>query len=393
MGFGDIRLIKIYDSSSGMIGIKPNGWSEVVIHTVDWRVEDVGPMTVETNFYTLAGGGCNFYVCGPDEVAPPETCTHTFKLQDQSGNPLNGNVQIGTTAVTVLGTGTITLEKGKSYTAVASFSDQPTQTKTFTACTTTTFVFNVVPDVGILNITTIPPGASISIQFVPFGVTPKLGIELDLGTHFVTLKLDGYRSVTKSVTLQAGITGIISVELTPLRDRCLRVICEDICTEEGHKVIRECDPDLGTCQSVRTELNSPDCVQTGFIKCQAYDSVTNAGLSATIRIDGTTIAPKTPHTTPALPIGSHTVSFLLVGYSPKTVTVTVKAGQTVNAYGSMVKLELPDVAGFDVKVNVPGMLPKTSLHIAQVTKVPLTDTWWDSPFGLGMRWDDISNGV
>ena len=214
--FGDIRLIKLFDSGSGQIGIKPNGWSEVVVTTVDWRVEDVGPMTVETNFFTLAGGGCVFYVCGPDEVAPPETCTQTFKLQDQSGNPLNGNVQIGITAVTVLGTGTITLEKGKSYTAVASFSDQPTQTQTFTACTTTTFVFNVVPDVGTLSIFTEPPGASIFIQFVPFGVTPRENLEFPLGVHNVLLTKEGYHDVTKEVTLQAGIPGIISETLTML---------------------------------------------------------------------------------------------------------------------------------------------------------------------------------
>lgn len=44
-------------------------------------------------------------------------------------------------------------------------------------------------------------------------------------------------------------------------DPCEGVICENVCTDEGHLVIRECDPFLGICQSVRTELNSPECVQ------------------------------------------------------------------------------------------------------------------------------------
>jgi len=77
--FGNVRLIQLYDSGSGMIGIKPNGWSEVMYSTVDWRVEDIGPMTVMTNFFTLAGGGCNFYVCGPDVPAVTPTPTPTPK--------------------------------------------------------------------------------------------------------------------------------------------------------------------------------------------------------------------------------------------------------------------------------------------------------------------------
>ena len=338
--WGNIRLINVYSNGSGRIGIKPNGKSEIIISTVDWKVEDVGYMSVETNFYTLAGSGCNFYVCGPEEAAPPETCTHTFKLQDQSGNPLNGNVQIGTTAITVLGTGTITLEKGKSYTAVASFSDQSTQSKTFTACTTTTFVFNVVPDVGTLSIYSDPPGASIFIQFVPYGVTPLENIELPLGDHFVTIKKYPYRNVTKVVTLQAGIPGIISITMVLGIDLCRNVVCDDICTEEGHKEIKECDVTTGTCKTVKTEQNSPDCAQTGFIRCQAYDSVTNAALNATLRIDGTTIVPKTPHTTPAISIGTHTVTFILEGYATKLMSAPVSAGKTVYVYASMVKKQV-----------------------------------------------------
>ena len=428
--FGNIRLIKLYTNSSGQIGIKPNKWSEIVVNTVDGRIEDVGPMTVETNFFTLAGGGCNFWVCGPDKPAPPTMCIQTFKLQDQNGNPLNGNVKVGTTNITVLGTGTWSVEKGKSITAVASFSNQPTQSKTFTACTTTTFTFNVVQDVGLLSITTVPAGASISIDGKSYGVTPNLDIKLPLGVHNVILKKAGYTDVTKEVTLRAGVPGIISVTLNPTIVKCRQEFWVNLpaftgfapgatitingvvytTNSEGYASIllvqgkeytavakhegASYTRTFTACRAPLTiVLSAPLIPDTGFIKCQAYDSVTNAALSTTIRIDGITIVPKTPHTTPALSIGSHTVSFLLAGYSPKTVTVTVKAGETVNAYGSMVKLALPDVAGFDVKVNVLGMLPKTSLHISQVTKIPLTKTWWDSPFGHGMRWDNVSNGV
>lgn len=136
-----------------------------------------------------------------------------------------------------------------------------------------------------------------------------------------------------------------------------------------------------------------DRILEGHILCQAYDSVTNEELNATIRIDGTTIVPKTPHTTIDLDPGSHTITFILEGYETATDTVTVIAGETVNAYGSMVQLPPPIVPGFDINVNIPGLLPNSSLYVFEVTKVPLTDTWWDSPFGSGMRWDNISNGM
>ena len=474
--WGNIRLIAVYDHNSGKIGIKPNGKSEIVRSTEEGIVEDVGYMTVETNFYTLAGGGCYFYVCGPDVTAPPVMCTQTFKIQDQNGNPLNGNVNVGTTNITVLGTGTWSVEKGKTITAIASFSNQPTQSKTFTTCTTTTFTFNVVQDVGTLSITTVPTDASISIDGKSYGVTPNKDIKLPLGIHNVILKKDGYHDVTKEVTLQAGIPGIISVILTkigPVPDKYIGAIShefsgdeikitvqvtnvwtKEICCyielrDQSGVFIEKTPGDLNVAQLIPGQsktltINSHGAVHptwnvndvkgqtvsielktkatfldtsfcevpskgyeivdtktypipmppdAGYIKCQAYDSVSNAGLSATIRIDGTTIVPKTPHTTPALPIGQHTVSFLLEGYSPKTVTVTVKAGETVNAYGSMVKLALADAPGFDININVPGLLPKTSLHVKQVVKVPLTKMWWDSPLGHGMRWDNISNGV
>ena len=187
---------------------------------VKFETEDYN-LTITTQSISLSDtGSAIFKLCWEPKVTPPETCTQTFKLQDQDGNPLNGNVKVGTTNITVLGTGTIVLEKGKAYTAVASFSDKSTQSKTFTACTTTTFVFNVVPDVGLLNITTDPSGANITINFVPYGVTPQSNIELPLGNHTVTLKLDQYRSITKFVTLEAGIPGIISETMTSTIKLC-----------------------------------------------------------------------------------------------------------------------------------------------------------------------------
>ena len=133
----------------------------------------------------------------------------------------------------------------------------------------------------------------------------------------------------------------------------------------------------------------------GYIKCQAYDSVTNEGLAANVYIvpPGASLAELTPVTTKGLAPVSYTITFSLDGYNSKTVTVTVKAGETVNAYGSMVKEAPPVVPGFDINVNIPGLLPNSKLYVNEVVEIPFTDTWWDSPFGPAIHWDNIANDV
>ena len=470
--FGDIRLIDLYDHNSGMIGVKPNGWSEVVVHTVDGRVEDVGPMTVKTNFFTLAGGGCHFYVCGPDVpvVTPtpipptptpvPTTCRQEFKVYDGLiGDAPGATVTINGVVYTTNSTGytSVLLTVGKEYTVIAKYKDR-SDTQTFTACGSRInfrLVTIVITDGRIYceaydSVTNESLSATISVDGkTQSNKTPGKTDSLTAGSHTVSFSLTEYLTVTKTVNVIAGKTVDATVSMrkaytptpTPIPTLKGKIHC---ITNPTGATIQIMDLSLvvpfyinyGLTDKYSIELNAgaynvkftksgyQDYVTkvvvvdgelkyvtkslikvvtpiptptpapgTGYIKCQAYDSVTNRGLSATLRIDGTTIAPRTPHTTLALPIGPHTVTFILEGYETKTVSVTVREGVTVNAYGSMVKLALPDVPGFDVKVNIPGLLPKSSLHIEQVVKVPFTDTWWDSPIGHAIRWDKIGNGV
>lgn len=221
--YADIRVIDVYDTNSGRIGIKPMGKYETIYNVSENQItntetEDFN-LTVKPYVIFIGSDGTKamqFTLCWEPKYVPPVMCTHTFKLQDQNGNPLNGNVNVGTTNITVIGTGTVSLEKDKSYIAKASFSDLPIQSKTFTACTTTTFVFTIVSTVGTLSVTSSPASASIRIDGTFYGLTPKEGIELPLGVHNVILTLAGYHDVTKEVTLQAGIPGIISETLTML---------------------------------------------------------------------------------------------------------------------------------------------------------------------------------
>lgn len=100
--FGNVRLIAVYDSGSGQIGVKPVGWTnEVIFTTVDGRVETCGPVTVETNFFTLAGKGAHFWVCRITEDIPLIVKSITLNEYDP------GRV---TASVTVEGEGTGTLQ-------------------------------------------------------------------------------------------------------------------------------------------------------------------------------------------------------------------------------------------------------------------------------------------
>ncbi len=162
-------------------------------------------------------------------VTPPPPCTQQFRLEDQNGNSLYGQITIGDMIYGVIGDKSVSLETGKEYVAIA---------------------------------------------------------------------------VVNGVTKQAAF-----------------VACKD-------KII----------------FVFTVAVQDGYIKCQAYDSVTNAALNANVFITppGESLDELTPVTTQGLSPGSYDLEFSLEGYENAEDTVTVVAGETVNAYGSLVKIdELP----------------------------------------------------
>jgi len=94
----------------------------------------------------------------------------------------------------------------------------------------------------------------------------------------------------------------------------------------------------------------------GSIRCQAYDSATNAALTANIYLDGTNINQTTPFTITDVIPGYHTVTFSLDGYESDNDTVNVVAGERVDAYGSMnVETVIVDVHVYDQNnTNVVG---------------------------------------
>jgi PEGA domain len=60
-----------------------------------------------------------------------------------------------------------------------------------------------------------PKGAEISVDGVPTGKSTPSRIELPIGIHSVTLKLDGYRVTKRTVQVSDGGTVPISESLKP----------------------------------------------------------------------------------------------------------------------------------------------------------------------------------
>lgn len=78
--------------------------------------------------------------------------------------------------------------------------------------------------------------------------------------------------------------------------------------------------------------------QYGDISCKTYDSVTNKELICTIRVDGITIVPQTPHTIMDLTPGTHEITFMHKDYKTEYYDVTVIANSTAEAHVNMTKI-------------------------------------------------------
>lgn len=231
-------------------------------------------------------------------------CTQQFRLEDQNGNPLAGSItgEEISPIITVPASGEVSTQliKDKIYT-VTAFVGTLEVTKTFTACTgKITFQFTVVDQCTQQFRFEDQNGNSVSgtltIADKDFNVSGDISLFLEVGKEYAA------RAVVDGVTKQTAFTA---------------------CTS---KIIFKFDT-------------------KGYISCQAYDSVTNAELKAVIYIDGTKLNFLTPHKTEGLTPGNHTVVFKCEGmgscegYEPAEVIVNVTAGETVNAHGSMVKID------------------------------------------------------
>ncbi len=68
---------------------------------------------------------------------------------------------------------------------------------------------------GTLQITSSPPGASVSINRAPFGVTPLTVPDLQQGTYLLGVTLQNFQPSEQQIAVQAGQTLPVSVMLMP----------------------------------------------------------------------------------------------------------------------------------------------------------------------------------
>lgn len=230
------------------------------------------------------------------------------------------------------------------------------------------------------------PTAEVRVK-TPWGSSEYVYVEDD--DHFIKTYTSGDKIYSVDIFLFCGM------EITKLQaetcyeiDKCKNVTCADVCAPDGTLTVKKCDPSTGDCITDHTEPLSNEC--TGSIRCQAYDSVSKNALEAKILLDNTDISQVTPFIITKVTPGQHDITYILDGYTKVSnrLIVTKKVQSESNV--SMIQLDVP---GFDINVNIPGLLPNSQLFVFEVSKIPLTDTWWDSPFGAGIRWDNITNST
>lgn len=71
-----------------------------------------------------------------------------------------------------------------------------------------------LPTVGILRITTVPPGAQVEVNGTPAGTTPLAGAEVQPGRHTIRLSRSGYRAITRQIEIGAGETVVLDLTLS-----------------------------------------------------------------------------------------------------------------------------------------------------------------------------------
>jgi serine/threonine protein kinase len=70
-----------------------------------------------------------------------------------------------------------------------------------------------VSSTGIVEVRTIPPGASVFVDGKPAGGTTPMNFRVTAGSHTVTISLSGYRPVQKKIEVAAGQSAVINERL------------------------------------------------------------------------------------------------------------------------------------------------------------------------------------
>ncbi len=79
----------------------------------------------------------------------------------------------------------------------------------------TEIIATLVPDTGVLVITSVPTGATVLVDGLNSGITPLTASNLTIGNHTVAASLDGFISLEQKVEVIPGQTTPVSIILSP----------------------------------------------------------------------------------------------------------------------------------------------------------------------------------
>ena len=291
-------------------------------------------------------------------------------------NPTHTYVTAGTYTVTL----TVTNTAG---------SDSATQTITVT-----------VP-VGNIAVTSAPANAAIWLDGEKTGLATNTTLtNVPAGEHVITLKLDGYADASMPVTVTAGETATVHLDLTtPTGSLAVtsvpagaRVFIDGADTGKltnttidgigigSHTVTLKKDGYVDAAAEIVIEeaktttlhLNLEEIITTGNL------TVTSVPANATIFLDGAETGEVTNTTLTDIPTGEHTVTLTLNGYHNATQSVTVGAGETATLHFDLEKTVVIPVASFTAE-------PMTGY-------APLTVAFTDTSTGAAAWSWDFSDG-
>jgi hypothetical protein len=159
---------------------------------------------------------------------------------------------------------------------------------------------------GSITVTSSPSGADIYIDNVYKGLTPVVFDDIPNGNHVVLVKMDGYKDLSKSVTVTANNQTVYAA------------------LSEGTMAITTTS---SSGQIPTAGAGSP--IPTASVHGPGYGSlsITTTPAGALVYVDGTMMG-VTPTTIPMLAEGPHAVTLAMDGYQDLKTTITINAGTT-----------------------------------------------------------------
>ena len=250
---------------------------------------------------------------------------HTTSNYDSTGSirvssyPSGASVYLdgaykGTSSITLnsVSTGSHTIKLIKSgYNDVSS-------TVTVSSGQTASVSETLTTKTGSISVHSNPSDADVSLNGIYKGTTPITLYNVPVDSHTIKLIKSGYNDVSSTVTVSSGQTASVSETLT---------------------------------------------TKTGSISVHSNPS--NAGVS----LDGT-YKGTTPITLYNVPVGSHTIKLIKLGYNDSSSTVTISSGQTASIsktlttkIGSISVYSNPSNAGVSLDGTYKGTTPITLYNV------------------------------